>query len=63
MATVGVIDLSNTVSVSEAAEIAKVHQETVRRWCRSGRLLAQKVGLCLFINLAELRELLSGNDL
>ena len=63
MATVGVIDLSKTVSVSEAAEIANVHEETVRRWGRSGRLSAQKVGLCLFINLAELRELLSGNDL
>ena len=63
MATVGVIDLSKTVSVSEAAEIANVHEETVRRWRRSGRLSAQKIGLCLFINLAELRELLSGNDL
>ena len=63
MATVGVIDLSKTVAVSEAAEIANVHEETVRRWCRSGRLSAQKVGRCLVINLAELRELLRGNDL
>ena len=38
MAIVGVIDLSNTVSVSEAAEIANVHEETVRRWCRSGQI-------------------------
>ena len=63
MAIVGVIDLSNTVSVSEAAEIAHVHEETARRWCRSGRLSAQKVGLCLFINLAELRELCSARQL
>ena len=63
MAIVGVIDLSNTVSVSEAAEIADVHEETIRRWCRSGRLSAQKVGLCLFINLAELRELCSTRQL
>ena len=58
MATAGVIDLSKTVSVSQAAEIANVHEETVRRWCRSGRLSAQRIGLCLFINVAELRALI-----
>jgi len=30
MATVGVIDLSKTVSVSEAAEIANVHEEDAK---------------------------------
>ena len=61
MATVGVIDLKKMVSVTQAAEIANVHEETIRRWCCSRRLTAQKVGLCLFINLAELRALINGD--
>ena len=61
MVTAGVIDLRKMVSVTQAAEIANVHEETIRRWCRSRRLTAQKVGLCLFINLAELRALINGD--
>lgn len=61
MATTGMIDLSNTVSVSQAAAVANVHEETIRRWCRSRRLKAQRVGLCLFINLPELHALLAGD--
>ncbi len=61
MATAGVIDLSKSVSVAQAAEIADVHEETIRRWCRLRRLSAQRIGLCLFINLAELHALLAGD--
>ena len=61
MASAEVIDLSKTVSVSQAAQIADVHEETIRRWTRSKRLSAQRIGLCLFINLAELNALLAAD--
>ena len=58
MATLGVIDLSNTVTVHEASRFADRHEETIKRWLREGRLKGRKVGLVWYIDATDLRETL-----
>lgn len=48
------------LTVPEAAERAGRNPETVRRWIRSGRLAARKVGTQHVIEEADLESLLGG---
>ena len=49
----------NCISVSEAAQRLGVCVETVRRWIKSGKIKARKVGIRYFIPLSEIEERVS----
>ena len=51
------------LTVPEAAKIAGRDPETVRRWIRSGKLRAQRVGTQHLIDETDLEELVDGSDL
>lgn len=54
------IDLTDTVTVSQAAAIAAVDRETIYRWILQGRLLAEKVmGRTWAIRRADLEAYLA----
>jgi excisionase family DNA binding protein len=48
------------LTVPDAARIAEVDPETVRRWIRAGRLVARKVGSQYLIAEADLAESING---
>jgi excisionase family DNA binding protein len=50
------------ITVSEAARRAAKDPETIRRWIRSGRLPARKVGTQHIIEEADLDNLLQENE-
>ncbi len=54
--------LDNYVSVVEAAEILRVHWETVKRMCREGRFPARKVHNMWLIDKDELARFASTYD-
>jgi excisionase family DNA binding protein len=39
-----VLPLEDTIDVFTAARIARVHENTIRRWCEEGRLSANRIG-------------------
>ena len=49
-----VTESRDVLTVDEVAEYLRVHGETVRRWCRSGKLTAAKVGRTYRIRAADL---------
>ncbi|MDP8911410.1 MAG: helix-turn-helix domain-containing protein [Actinomycetota bacterium] len=51
------------ITVPDAARIAGKDPETVRRWIRSGRLRARKIGTQHVIDEAELEALLGDQEL
>jgi excisionase family DNA binding protein len=51
-------DKYNLLSVKQAAEDAKVSEETVRRWIRSGKLRASVIGKSFYIDPWQLNMLL-----
>lgn len=51
------------VTVSEAAELVGKEPETIRRWIRSGRLPARKVGTRYVIEEADLDGLVEDEQL
>ena len=52
-----VVDLTDTVTVLEAARRKGRHPETIKRLIRQGQLPARKLGLVWFINIADLEAL------
>ena len=62
MATLGVIDLSNALTVHEASLFSDRHEETIKRWLREGRLKGQKVGLVWYIETTDLKESLGSEQ-
>lgn len=48
------MDVTNIVTVQQAAKIKGVHSETIRRWIREDRLPAVKLGLMWYIKLGDL---------
>ena len=54
------IDLSDTVTVQQAAKIKGVHSETILRWIRDDRLPAIKLGLMWYIKLNDLNQFNAG---
>ena len=52
------VDLSDKMTVREAARYADCHQETVKRWLREGSLSGQKIGLVWYIDVTDLRSYL-----
>ncbi len=50
------------ITVPEAARRAAKDPETIRRWIRSGRLPARKVGTQHIIDEADLRNLLQEDE-
>lgn len=48
------------VDIKEAAEIMRVHTNTVRRYIYSGKLSAHKVGGMIRINTNDIDEFLRG---
>jgi excisionase family DNA binding protein len=50
------------ITVPEAAKRAAKDPETIRRWIRSGRLPARKIGTQHVIEEADLDELLHANE-
>jgi excisionase family DNA binding protein len=51
------------LTVTEAARLAGKHPETIRRWIRSGRLPATKVGARYAIERSDLERLLDVDEL
>lgn len=51
------------LTVPEAARIAERDPETIRRWIRSGKLPARKIGTQHVIEEADLEALLAGDEL
>ena len=49
-------------SVKEAANLLKVHYQTVRNWIVSGKLRAVKVGLSYRIPKSEIERNLTGSE-
>ena len=49
------------VSVEDAARYLHVHPETVRRFCREGRIPAQKIGKVYHIAIEDLRAVQVGH--
>jgi excisionase family DNA binding protein len=47
-----------TITVAEAGKIAERDPETIRRWIRSGKLRARKIGTQHMIERADLDEVL-----
>jgi excisionase family DNA binding protein len=54
----GVVAMSKMLTVAEVAEQVRASQETVRRWCRAGRLRSVAIGRRVLIPAAELEHLL-----
>src|SRR5258708_12338369 len=52
-------DNPNLLSVKQAAKEAKVSEETIRRWIRSGKLRASVIGKSFYINPWHLKMLLT----
>ena len=50
-----IVDLRGKITVEEAARYVARHPETIKRWIRSGRLTAHKLGLVWYIDPADLR--------
>jgi excisionase family DNA binding protein len=50
------------VTVREAARIVSRDRETVRRWIRSGRLRAQRVGTHYLIDRSDLQGFIDDSD-
>lgn len=48
-------------TVSEVAEILKVHEKTVRRWISEGRIPVVRIGRLIRIDAAALDEFLAGS--
>jgi excisionase family DNA binding protein len=53
------IDLSDCISVSQAATQAAVDRETVYRWIREKKLPADKIGTSWFIRKSDLAAFLA----
>jgi excisionase family DNA binding protein len=51
------------ITVPEAAKLAGKDPETIRRWIRSGRLQARKIGTQHVIEEADLAELIEDEEL
>jgi excisionase family DNA binding protein len=54
--------LDNYVNVREAAEVLGVHWETVKRFCREGRIPAEKVHNTWLINKNDLQYFAQNYD-
>ena len=50
--------MSKLLTVAEVAEQVRASQETVRRWCRAGRLRSVAIGRRVLIPAAELEQVL-----
>jgi excisionase family DNA binding protein len=44
------------LTVAEAADLVGLHPETIRRWIRTGRLRATRIGRSYLIDADELRR-------
>lgn len=51
------------LTVPEAAQVAERDPETIRRWIRSGKLRARKIGTQHVIEPADLEEVLAADEL
>ena len=51
------------LTVPEAARVAERDPETIRRWIRSGRLRARKIGTQHVIEESDLDEVLAADEL
>lgn len=51
------------LTVPEAAAIAERDPETIRRWIRSGKLRARKIGTQHVIEAADLEDVLAADEL
>jgi excisionase family DNA binding protein len=49
------------VSIREAAEMLGVHEDTIRRWIKIGKLRATKVDRRVLIKLADIEQMLADN--
>ena len=44
MVNIGSLDVAELVTLRQAAELIKVHPNTLRNWERSGKILAVRIG-------------------
>ncbi len=49
-----ILELKNYISVPQAAKMVNVHEETIRRLVRSGKIKAEKVGTQWFISQKDI---------